>query len=426
MRRMLVISDGPFSGSGFSEELRHILFRLVQTGQFEVFWFSLQHVGYPFDINDSMFEDIPHKGAKITILGHRPRNIELFGAEHFPKHWATVSPDFVLFMGDPRNITPYVIGNPEKMDPTGSLKQRLGFPLYMYVTLDGLPVHPMWVPALKQINALIAMTEWAQVEYMKAGLSPAFIYHGINWQWWKTNDNERLALRKKYGIPLDCTIVMNWEVNQHRKRQDALLRAWRDTHPETKNMKLILYTDWQMGNSLGWDLEELIIQEGVPRNTILSPLQLQKSPKFWEVPERPETLLEIAKLGDFYISATSGEGFGKCGLEAMSLGMPVIITDYAASSEIHKKGSILIPITGTYRMQDRMRSVHAGLIDEHKMAEAIEELYYNNKKRMELGIEAREWARNFDYDTQIVPQWVNLLLNEINPDEIMLRELLKT
>lgn len=428
VQRMIVISDSPFSGTGFGEELRHILFRLVQMGGYEIYWYSLQHTGFPVDIYDTMFPDIAHKGASIRMLGALPSNRQLFGAEHFAKHWATVSPDYVLFMGDPSNIRPYVIGqlgDDPKSSTVGSLKSTLGFPLYMYVTLDGLPIHPSWLVYLKEINVLIAMTEWAQLEYSKVGLSPSSIHHGINWNWWKTNDNERLALRKKYRIPLDYTIYINWEVPQHRKRTDALLRCWRDSHPETKKTKLILYADWNMDQTkLGWNVEGLIKQYDVPRETIISPLQLQKSPKFWACPERPEQLLEIAKLGDIYLTTHSGEGFGKCGPEANALGMPVVTTAYAATPEVCAKGSILIPITGTFRMDDGRRTVEAGLVDEKKFTEAIEELYYNKQKRKELSEEAIEWSRRYDYDTMIIPQWKNLL-NSINPDDMFMRGMLQ-
>ena len=788
MQRGLIITDGPFSGTGFSEEMRNILFRIQQASadKYEFFWFSLQHTGFPFEIIDEMFPDIPHKGSKMTVLGHRPRNTEVFGAEHFPIHWATVKPDWVLFMGDPRNVRSYVMGNlGDSNTVVGSLKQKLAFPLYMYVTLDGLPIHPEWLEYLSQVNVLIAMTEWAQIEYVKTGLSPAFIHHGINWKWWSTNPDEKALIKRKYGIPQDCTVFINWDVPQHRKRTDALLRAWKNFKPETKNTKLILYSDWRMENTLGWNIDGLIKQYNVPRETVISPLQLQKRPKEWACPERPEQLLEIAKLGDVYLSTTSGEGFGKClhpdspiitfdgikkisevkigdvvldengkwtrvlatkskdhsgqlikiesygnipiyvtpehlikafkrpkrkhkkgfmwegqnpewikaedlkkgdvvlfpifsdinntdetqiesfdlltldstletngekvwyrmgysnngelikvnrfitldrelvkllgiyvaegskneisigkelkiidelkqiyidkfgvvpkiyerettfrfcitekiisifltrlcgegaenktipksilehkdssilmdflqyywlgdgekgkflsgfttvsdklvttlklalsslqrivmiekdignncyrvdsrsstqihsnkawynkngfigylikdiarenysgkvvdiqtngsfstlsftvhncGLEAQGLGMPIVITDYSACSEVHRKGSILIPITGTFRMDDRRRSVEGGLVDEKKFTEAIEDLYYNKQKRIELGEEARVWSRNFDYDTMIVPRWINLL-NSINPDELMVRELLR-
>jgi len=108
--------------------------------------------------------------------------------------------------------------------------------------------------------------------------------------------------------------------------------------------------------------------------------------------------------------------------------MPVIITDYAASSEVHQKGSILVPCYegrhGRFRHQDKIRGVEAGIVNEEKFTEAMLYLYNNKEERLMLGKEARRWAREFDYDTKIIPQWINLF-NSITPEDIMLKEMVQ-
>lgn len=410
----MVIGDGPTSGTGFGEELRNIFYRLVQTGRYEITWIALERMGIPIDLPDVVFPDLPYKGATIRVLGNKGDRAS-FGAEVFPKHYIKYNPDMIFFMGDPRNIIPYLA-------PPYKWKQRFHFPLFMYITLDGLPVHPHWKKHLEYVNVLVTMTNWAQLEYTKIGLGPWSIHHGVNWDWWSNNVQIKQKLRRSVGIDDDTVLFMNWEIAQHRKRTDALLRAWRDAKPESKNMKLFLYTDWNMEQTLGWNIEDLITQYDVPRETILSPEDVFKAPKYWSTGETQEELLNVARMGDVYASATSGEGFGKCPLEAMSLGMPVIITDYAASSEVCAKGSKLIPITGRYRMDDTRRSVDAGMIDEAKMTQAILELYNNKKEREELGAQAREWSKEFDYDRKIIPEWDNLF-NSFNLEKIMMDEM---
>jgi glycosyltransferase involved in cell wall biosynthesis len=400
-RYIMAISDGPFTGTGFSEELRNILFRLAQTGQFEVSWQCLQHTGYAVDIPDSVYPDLPHKGAKVKIYGTHGDPYH-FGADAFLKNYRDINPEMVLFMGDPKNLAPYA-----------DWKTKLGFPLIFYVTLDGLPIHPAMMQHLKYANLLVAMTEWAQKEYQKVGFNPAYIHHGINWKWWRVQKEEKIRLREEKGIPEDAVVFINWDVPQHRKRPDALLRAWRDFHPEDKKAILVLFTDWNLEGSLGYNVEGLIEQYKVPRNTIVGPLELQGAPKYWECAETIDHLKESVMIGDVYASATSGEGFGKCGLEAMGMGMPVIITDYAASHEVHQKGSILVPCyegqAGRYRLDDRRRSVDAGVINEQLLTQAINELYKNARLRKRLGKEAREWSKEFDYATKIIPKWQSLL-----------------
>ena len=244
----MIIGDGPKSGTGFGEELRNIFYRLVQTGLFKVIWFDISGQGYPIDLPDSVFPDLPHKGATIKVVNNRGDPYAR-GANVFPKHYHKYHPEIVFFMGDPFNITGYV-------DEPLNLKQKLHFPFYMYCTLDGSPVNPAYIDILKKVNVLICMTEWAQFEYVKAckDLRPAAIHHGINWNWWSSNSQIKSKLRKKYKIPEEVTLFISWDVNQHRKRLDALLRCWKEFHPETKNALLLLYTDWNMETKLGWDI----------------------------------------------------------------------------------------------------------------------------------------------------------------------------
>jgi len=415
----MVIGDGPTSGTGFGEELRNVFFRLVQTGEFEITWFSLSDLTFPRMLSDDIFPDIPHKGAKIRVVGNRGDPMA-FGANTFPKHYLTYNPDAVFFMGDPTNIAGYI-------EAPYFWKEKFHFPFYMYVTLDGLPLHPSWTKWLSHVNVLVAMTDWAQMEYVKAGFQPASIHHGVNWNWWSNNKKTKAKLRAKYGIPEDCTLFVSWDVNQYRKRTDALIRCWRDFHPETKNAKLLLYTDWNLGGSMGWNIEGLISQYKVPRQNIISPIQIQGAPKYWSSAETPEQLKKIVCMGDIMLSTTSGEGFGKTGLEAMAMNLPAIITDYSACSEVHQKGSVLVPTyrgrAGRYRMDDRRRSVEAGVVDEKKFVDAMIYLYENEGERRKLGREARRWSKEFDYDKKIIPQWIKLLGN-LDTDLIAAKELL--
>lgn len=413
------IGDSPFAGTGFGEELRHVLFRLAQTGQFDISWQSLQHLGYPIDVPDTMFSDIPNRKGKVKVYGSHGDPLH-FGADAFLKNYRDINPEMIFFMGDPRNVKPYI-----------NYKTRLGFPFVMYVTLDGTPIHPQWKEYLKYINLLVAMTEWAQKEYEKVGFNPAMIHHGVTCKWWKVNPEEKYSLRREHKIPDDAVVFVNWDVPQHRKRPDALLRCWkqflRGNKDRQKRAILSLYCDWNLGGSMGFNIEGLIKQYKVPRQNIISPIQLQGAPKYWSSAETPDQLKKMVCMGDIMPSCTSGEGFGKTGLEAMTMGIPVIITDYSACSEVHQKGSILVPTykgrAGRYRMDDRRRSVEAGIVDEKKFVDAMIYLYENEGERRKLGREARRWSKEFDYDKVIVPQWIHLL-SSLDTDLIAAKELL--
>lgn len=409
----MCISDGPTSGTGFGEQLRQIMFRLAQFGH-EITWLSLQHFGYSVFNYDYMFPDLPHKKAKIRMVGNWGDPTH-FGADVFVKHYKEYVPDVVLIMGDPY-ILPYY----------AKLKKQLGFPLIMYVTLDGTPITSERKKLLSIPNIRVSMTNWARQEYAKMDIPTTTIHHGINWKWWSTTKENKLKTRQIYGIPEDTTLFISWDVVQWRKRQDALLRCWRDFHPEYKNAKLLLYTDWNC--RLGWDVEKLIKQYNVPRNTILSPKDITGQHKRWECAERPEKLKEIAQMGDIYVSTTSGEGFGVCLIEAQALGMPVIAPKYSSIPEVVQSG-VKVPLyrgqKGKFRWHDKCRTVEGGIVNETKFTESLNTLYNNKEMVNKMSLRARSRSRLFDFELSVMPKWYSLF-NQIDPNVLFAREVLST
>lgn len=410
--RVMTVCDGPFAGTGFSEEMRNILFRLAKTREYEVYWENLQHAGHSFDIEDKMFKDLPAVGSKIKILGGVGGGD--LGFEAFQKHFNTYKPDIIFNIGDPHHFGNYI-----------DFKREQPFTLLAYTTLDGIPVHPSWKPIFDGVDIPINMSEWAYREFQRSKFKTSgYVHHGVNWNYWTTNRERKAQIKKSLGIDPKTIIFGNWDTNQYRKRDDSLLKAWKNFHPERKNAKLFLNKDSKC--RLGIDLEYAIRQYEVPRETIILPedITTHNGRKFFDVSDEPEIHKRNCEIFDVYVSATGGEGFGRCSLEAMSLGIPVIITDYSACSEVCEKGSILIPYVGRYRLSDSMKLVDMALIDENKLTEAMLTMYNNPSEREETGLEAREWAREFDYDTKIFPAWMDIF-SRIEPDAILANNMLR-
>jgi glycosyltransferase involved in cell wall biosynthesis len=249
--KIYIVTDGPYSGTGFGEQMRQIGFLLAQTGLFEVYWQSLQHMGYPYDLPDSVFPDLPHKGSVIHMLPTYGNPTD-FGSFIFPKHFSKYSPDIVIFMGDPKNIHSWI-----------PMKQKVPFYMMFYTTLDGLPVPSYWnTEFFKNVDFLLAMSEWATNEFIKAGVKvKGYIHHGVNTDFWQQDLEEKYNMRRRFGIRDDTVLFVDRNTNQHRKRQDVLLKCWRDARPESKNMKLLLWMDWhcysddtEVLTSDGWKL----------------------------------------------------------------------------------------------------------------------------------------------------------------------------
>jgi hypothetical protein len=88
------------------------------------------------------------------------------------------------------------------------------------------------------------------------------------------------------------------------------------------------------------------------------------------------------------------------------------------------KYGVLIPIKYRYQEPDALRSVESGIVDEEKFTEQMNYYHSNINERIELGIRAKEWARQFDYDSQIMVGW-NQILDRINPDVLLARQMLR-
>jgi len=419
--KLMIGTDWMASGTGFSEEMRNIAYRLVQSGEYEIYWLGFNYVGLPLDYPDSIFSDLPHTGATIKgLCGYGPG--QLFGLNGFKNNFYKYNPDFYLAMGDPKVFEPYARWRYET---------KTKFPFVAYTTIDGVPIHPSWKPTFSQINIPLAMTEWGMNQYQKAGIPMAgYIHHGVNWEWMARSRESKRRARKIFGIDEETVLFMDWNTNQYRKRIDALLECWKAFKPETKNAKLFLYMDSDMTEphkQMGWHLEDLMKQMDIPRETVLLPEDVFKRRKYFESAEDIDFHKMVISMADILVSCTSGEGFGKVFLEALSLGIPIICPYYSSLPEVCEKGALLIPLydgpAGHYRVQDAVRSVYGGIVNQEKFVEAMARLYDHPDEREELGAQGREWAKDFDYDTQIIPGWMNIL-GSVNPDVIYAQELL--
>jgi len=293
----MTVCDDIYAGTGFSEEMKSILFRLA--GEYDIYWVSLQHTGYPEVVYDEEFPDLPHQGNSITQLAGMGLG-ENAGFDSFRRWFHKYKPDIVWNIGDPNHFLNYV-----------KFKKFEGFTFLAYTTLDGLPLYPPWKELFDYIDVPMCMTDWANREFLKAGYKMGgYVHHGINWDWWATNEERRQQLKNHYNLD-EYTIFGNWESNQFRKRPSALLKSWKAAHPERKKMKLMLLTDTnaRMGNNL----HNLVKQYDVPRETVIFPEDLSPigEKKYFDQAMSPVEHKKLCELIDVYVSTTGGEGFGK-------------------------------------------------------------------------------------------------------------------
>jgi len=104
---------------------------------------------------------------------------------------------------------------------------------------------------------------------------------------------------------------------------------------------------------------------------------------------------QLSEKFDIFINTTNTDNMPVSVIEAMALGLPIISTDAGGIPYLIENGvnGLLIPVK-----------------DERKMAETIITLIKNPEKAMELSVNAREKAENFD-ENRVRTQWHKLLEN---------------
>ncbi len=111
--------------------------------------------------------------------------------------------------------------------------------------------------------------------------------------------------------PKDVFTFGTYGVLTRRKGVDVLIRAFSDEFADTKDVRLILKTT---------RFSELTRVDD-PRVTVVDGFLSQQA------------LVELLQRMDVFVLPSRAEGFGLCGLEAMSTGLPIIATDWSGPSE---------------------------------------------------------------------------------------------
>lgn len=157
------------------------------------------------------------------------------------------------------------------------------------------------------------------------------------------------VIRRRYGIGKDDFVVFfnfYYGSSFFRKNPDGAMRAFAKAFPDTRNTRLVFKTTRAKEHRKEEkSLLRLAAELGVvDRFTTVDDF----------IPQRD--LYGLTNACDVYLSLHRGEGFGLGIAEAMSLGKPVIVTNYSSTTEFCMEDNA-IPIP--YKMVD----VHPGQLD---------------------------------------------------------------
>ena len=118
------------------------------------------------------------------------------------------------------------------------------------------------------------------------------------------------------------------------------------------------------------------------------------------------------------VHPSQGGGFEIPILEALACGVPVAGSDFVGMTELIEDHGWLIPAikgeSGSKSLYFTPLDATQIIVDEVKLADAIEDAYNDSDKRVKLGAAGREFAEGFDWSL-VNPLW-HKLFEDIRSD----------
>ncbi len=274
-----------------------------------------------------------------------------------------------------------------------------------YFPVDSTPLDIFFqhdkVHSLDYFDRLVTYTSYGRQEVLKK--RPSWkdklhvIPHGVNIQdFYEMDPDQVAAFRTSYfGHNAGKIIIANVNRNQFRKDIPSTLfgidRFLKD-HPEFKN-KIFLYLHMFPKDHMGWDIRQIADQLGWIENTDYGfPPESQQNHG-----ADIDTMRGIYNASNFYITTTTGEGWGLTVVEAMACGCPVIAPNITSLIEIGADGSRLWPLEADYPYCSRYDNVIRSQCNMHDISETLETAIGSPDKTMQKAEEAFNYALSLNW-----------------------------
>lgn len=270
-----------------------------------------------------------------------------------------------------------------------------------WIPIDHMPVPPdvlKW--ASQDFVTPIAMSEYGKKLFDAAGVESIHIPHAIE-KTFKPTDNcsallENISGRDFIGVD-DSTFVVgmnaaNKGISPNRKAFGENFLAFAmfaKKHPDA-----VLYCHTDSAGSLGGiNLKALAMSCGInPEQLIFVDPYLLRSGI------DQESLAAIYSAIDVLLATSYGEGFGVPTIEAQACGTPVIVSDFAASTELCGDGWLV----DGQPLWDAPQNSWFHMPNVGRIVEALESAYVRGRGRSEQAV---EFASKFDADLVFDSFW---------------------
>lgn len=379
--RIIWNSNAIWATSGYSTQIQEILP-------------NIKDEGYPLACINFYGLD----GGKITMDGitHYPKIADLWGGDAIIAHAADFKADVTITLQD------IWVLNPEQM--------KAAKRLICYVPIDHEPIPPAILERLRLCYRVISPAPFAHRELLRVGIQSTYIPWTVNTEIFKPMPNKAI-LRKAMGIPEDFFVfgmVAANKDNPPRKSFQEVMDAFKMFHD--KHPKSALYIHSMIDQTGGFPIREYAKFIGI--NQFLyhpPPYAILFNVK------RPD-LAKAYNTFDCLLSPSRNEGFGVPIIEAMSCGIPAIVTDFTAMRDLVEDGVTGYKTKVAYKPFTPLLS-YVAQPDMINLYENMEKVFKADRAKM--GVDARKFViDNYDTKTVYREKWspfLKLIEQEIYP-----------
>ncbi|RPK20005.1 glycosyltransferase family 4 protein [Paenibacillus xylanexedens] len=303
----------------------------------------------------------------------------------------------------------FTLGDPWMLDFVPNMDERNAVTWISYFPLDGHPIPKNWHQWITSADVPVVFSKYAY-ELIRNTLpnqkAPLFIPHGVDTKIFMPLDKEEV--KTEFGVP-DKFVVGTVARNQPRKNLPALIKAFSIFAANKEDTILYMHTQVR---DVGWNIDELVgrynLDEKAFTTTGFNALEGVKD----------EELVQIYNTFDIFVLPTMAEGFGLPILEAQSCGVPVLVTDFSACSELVVDRQELLKVKDTLIMG---RNIEQAVVDVEDIVRKLE-FFYNDWKKKDkkkltyYSTEGRKLAENYDWE-KISKDFISLL-KHVEPSAI--------
>jgi glycosyltransferase involved in cell wall biosynthesis len=381
---LLWISDSPDTPSGFGNVTRFVCDGLARRGH------RVSILGW------QTREAHDWRGCKVYPSGLNP-----FGGDALYRLLLRIRPEIVIALGDvwwlPHFAAPHVRRQMELIDAPWALY----FPIDGDMEGEHLP--QSWLELLREVDVPVAMSKYGQRIVQQAGISCAYIPHGVDLDVFRPPADRALA--KRLIQTEGKFLVLSDSRNQPRKMLPRLLDIFAQFAASRPDAHLHLHTDpddeFTRSPIYSYDLRADLKHLGLENKAQLTPgLSMQRGGGV-----ALEELAKYYQAADVHLLASSGEGFGLPTLQAAAAGAVPFAGAYSASRELVEGHGEAIAIA---EWSENEFGIRRGLIDVEDAVAKLAALYDNPQVLRQCSLASRSFAEAYSWE-KIIDQWDALL-----------------